>query len=523
MKKIIAVLIAACLSLGVAWPAYASGDELYPVAMASTLDELKAVVDSAEPGTVIGIGKTIQMRAGDVIETDKDITLVRAGGIVDSKYMFRLTGDARIAGFTMVQSIERPLMEVYTTAESGAAIERCTLRYTIENEVYYASVRSNAYFVANDCVFYLSGANDEPCKIVGGGRVDYNDCQIVAPEAPPAVEPTPDPEPTVDPAPDPTPDPTPAPTPGPTYDPTPEPTPTPTPEPTIEPTPGPTVDPVPEPTPEPTVEPTPMPTLAPTATPAPTPTPSITPAPAPTPTQAPTVEPSPEPAPSFAPVPASPEPSATPMVPPPTPTLPGDPAEDSDGDTVLSPPAPTHTVHRATKAAFISVEDQSAHDVLSCNEAVLDTAGSTSLPVAGGEWMTRGQMAQFIYDMLTEESRKSMLNYGGYFDDVPETCEYGEAINALAGAGVILGYDGNYRPDETLTWAQFLTVLSRFADPKSDGSLTYIDAGQHWALESVKTAVAHGWIEDSRSFEPDRPIAGYEAMMVINTIKSQNI
>lgn len=137
--------------------------------------------------------------------------------------------------------------------------------------------------------------------------------------------------------------------------------------------------------------------------------------------------------------------------------------------------------------------------------------------------MTRGQMAQFIYDMLTEESKNVVPDTGNCFDDVPETCEYGEAINALAGAGVVMGYGGSYRPDETLTWAQFLTVMSRFVEPKLGSRLTYIDAGDHWACESIKTAVAYGWIEDSKSFEPDKPIAGHEALRVINVLKSQNV
>lgn len=519
MRKIIAALIAAVLLIGMPVQVCAAEDELCPCIAVSSLDELVTAAEQAEPGSVIGISKTIQMKSGDAVSTTNGLTLVRSGELTGTKFMFRLSGNASILGFTMISSIERPLMEVLSNGDDGASVNDCTLYYVRDDAACYATVRSSGYIVANDCTFYLVRSGDEPFMVIGG-RAEYNNCVIMAEEAEldeePVVEPTEDPEP------DNTPDswqeqePTlpPEPSDEPSVEPYPEPTApqNPSEEPdrnTVEPSePEHKGEPVVEPPFEPATEP-PQHDEPAEETPVKPPESSVE-TPLPVDGSGDTQDAA---CPSDGLVDAVEEPSQS------------EPSYDVDtADSGTRPPAPSHS-SSGSSAAFVTttsvtVTPRSTPGGLVCNDAMLDVLRDVSLPVDAGEWMTRGQAAQFIYDALTEDSQAKIACSAAKFDDI--TPEH-YAINALANAGVIVGYGGSYRPDDTMTWAQFLTILSRFTESDVSGELSHIDAELHWAYESIVTAVARGWIDDSRSFDPDRPITGYDAVRVLNIMKSQNV
>ena len=161
--------------------------------------------------------------------------------------------------------------------------------------------------------------------------------------------------------------------------------------------------------------------------------------------------------------------------------------------------------------------------MFSCNGAVLNT--STPLALAGygdgllheEDPLTRAQAAQLLYRLLTKESRETLYRTDNNFTDVAPTAWYNEAVSTIANAGIAVGYGESYHPDDNLTWAQLLTILSRFVEQESNIVLERISVTDHWAYNSIKTAVYHGWIEDTPTFEPDRPITRGEAVSIINT------
>ena len=65
-----------------------------------------------------------------------------------------------------------------------------------------------------------------------------------------------------------------------------------------------------------------------------------------------------------------------------------------------------------------------------------------------------------------------------------------------------------------MTWAHILTVLTRFVTAQ-DYALQSIRY-DGWALKSVKTAVALGWIEDTANFNPNAPITRGEFTDLVN-------
>jgi SpoIID/LytB domain protein len=95
-----------------------------------------------------------------------------------------------------------------------------------------------------------------------------------------------------------------------------------------------------------------------------------------------------------------------------------------------------------------------------------------------GNGVTRGQMASFIYRTFDIPASD-----GDNFRDVDPRATHGDAINALADAGIAQGFDdGNYRPGASVTRAQMASFLARAIGLRAvapDGSFRDVSDGPH--------------------------------------------
>ena len=93
----------------------------------------------------------------------------------------------------------------------------------------------------------------------------------------------------------------------------------------------------------------------------------------------------------------------------------------------------------------------------------------------------------------------------------PDTSEHWarDHIEELALRGAIKGYpDGSFRPEQTITRAEFAAVLHRDRDlPLLQGPL-FADTEGHWAWELIASAYTYGILQgySSTRFGPDDPI-----------------
>ncbi|MEN6328387.1 MAG: S-layer homology domain-containing protein [Syntrophomonas sp.] len=100
-------------------------------------------------------------------------------------------------------------------------------------------------------------------------------------------------------------------------------------------------------------------------------------------------------------------------------------------------------------------------------------------------------------------------------------------INELIGRGAISGYsDRTFKPDNTITRAEFATVLAKAfkLEPKS-GHL-FNDTSGHWAKDFIATAELNGIVKgyDSSTFGPDDPITREQmAVMIVKTAKLEQV
>lgn len=200
------------------------------------------------------------------------------------------------------------------------------------------------------------------------------------------------------------------------------------------------------------------------------------------------------------------------------------PAEDdsNSGDdyTPSRPHKPTQRPSKPSEDDEKPEEDSPAPSLI-CGKAVIDTSRSVVLAGYGDgdlhedDPLTRAQLATIIYRLLTEES---IIQYGAgqaIFDDVSADAWYYQAVNTIGDAGIVNGVgNGQYDPDGLVTWAQAITVLSRFVEPQECPLQQIRYDG--WAKPYIETAVALGWIDDSETIVPDSVITRQEVVDLFN-------
>lgn len=212
------------------------------------------------------------------------------------------------------------------------------------------------------------------------------------------------------------------------------------------------------------------------------------------------------------------EPSTTPEEPQDKP----DSGDDDDDD--YEPPVyrPVHPI----KPSEPEPQPEPAPTLI-CNNAVVDTSRSVVLLGYGDgllyedDPLTRAQLATIVYRLLDDDSIAMYDTDGAaHFNDVDADAWYYRYVQTINRAGIVLGVgEGNYAPNGLVTWAQTITILSRFVQ-RQDYELQHIQY-DGWALDAVQTAVALGWITDSAEFDPDDIISRGALVQLVNGILEQ--
>lgn len=160
---------------------------------------------------------------------------------------------------------------------------------------------------------------------------------------------------------------------------------------------------------------------------------------------------------------------------------------------------------------------------LVCNGAAIDASRTIVLLGYGDgllhedDSLTRAQLATVIYRLLNEESIALYSNTGLAFVDVAADAWYAPYVKVIQAAGIVNGVGGGrYDPEGMVSWAQILTILSRFVEPQ-EYTLQHIQY-EGWAQEAIQTAVVFEWIEDSADFDPDAVISRGELVQLVNSV-----
>jgi len=99
------------------------------------------------------------------------------------------------------------------------------------------------------------------------------------------------------------------------------------------------------------------------------------------------------------------------------------------------------------------------------------------------------------------------------------------AIQKMADQGIVKGFpDGSFKPENSITRAEFATLIVQAFKLESKNGKVFSDTSQHWAKEFIATANAHGIVNgyNDSIFKPDNKISREEmAVMIVKAAKPQ--
>ena len=185
---------------------------------------------------------------------------------------------------------------------------------------------------------------------------------------------------------------------------------------------------------------------------------------------------------------------------------PESPEEDPEIPTASSKPENASPANRPA-------QDKQVSDLLNTADHFAYIQGYSSGMFKPDTGVTRAEAAQMFYSLLLDRNGEK-----GSFSDVQGQW-YDNAVNTMAGLGVIHGYeDGRFRPDWKITRAEFVTIAARFVT-LTEGTSSFSDVPEdHWAAPYIITAAERGWVSGFQdgTFRPEAGITRAETVTILN-------
>ena len=134
--------------------------------------------------------------------------------------------------------------------------------------------------------------------------------------------------------------------------------------------------------------------------------------------------------------------------------------------------------------------------------------------------ITRAEVATIFFRLLTDEARSANWSQTSGYTDVTAASWYNNAISTLSRMGILEGYDDDtFRPNGTITRAEFVTIATRFFrySAKYTGGFSDVPSGA-WYADYIQAGVDLGLIGGypDGTFVPDGAITRAEACAIVN-------
>lgn len=135
--------------------------------------------------------------------------------------------------------------------------------------------------------------------------------------------------------------------------------------------------------------------------------------------------------------------------------------------------------------------------------------------------ITRAEAATVFFRLLTDEARDANLTDRSPYPDVSAGAWYNKAVATLSRMGILSGYeDGSFRPNATVTRAEFAAMAARFDTEAKPVDTPFTDLTGCWAADEIAKAYGKGWVNGygDNTFRPNGPITRAEAVTLINRV-----
>lgn len=130
--------------------------------------------------------------------------------------------------------------------------------------------------------------------------------------------------------------------------------------------------------------------------------------------------------------------------------------------------------------------------------------------------LTRAQACSLLYGLLADQKKGTAASS---FTDVKSGAWYYNAVTVLASKGLITA-GGAYRPNEAMTRAEFVEMVTRLT-PYTSGSVKFSDVAEDYVYyDAIITAAAKGWVSgfSDGTFRPENKLTRAEAVSIFNKI-----
>lgn len=136
--------------------------------------------------------------------------------------------------------------------------------------------------------------------------------------------------------------------------------------------------------------------------------------------------------------------------------------------------------------------------------------------------ISRAEVSTVFFRMLRDEIRSANWTQTNPYSDVSVQNWYNDAISVMSKMQVVNGYpDGSFQPGNSITRAEIATIAAKFSESQNAAVLnshSLNDIEGHWAEDYIRAAISVGWIEgyEDGSFRPDDTITRAEFMAMAN-------
>lgn len=140
--------------------------------------------------------------------------------------------------------------------------------------------------------------------------------------------------------------------------------------------------------------------------------------------------------------------------------------------------------------------------------------------------ITRAEAASILYRVMTDASKAAFHEDTQLFPDVTPDAWYYEAVNTMAAAGIINGYEGGeFRPNNSITRGEIAAMVVRFTERGrnlEDAAFkgVFKDVAENaWYAKVVELANDLGWmVGHNGNFRPVDKMTRAEFMTMVNRI-----